>query len=75
MFCKRLTIAITISLLLGWDCVSTSPVHAFSVKEEREYGQKMLAVIRSEFDLLDQPDINQYINKLGQEIVNIAGSQ
>lgn len=35
----------------------------------------MLAVVRSEFDLLDQPDINQYINKLGNEIVSIAGSQ
>ena len=48
---------------------------AFSIKEEREYGQKMLAVIRSQFQLLDEPDINQYINKLGQDIIKIAGGQ
>lgn len=75
MFSKKLTIVITISLLLCWDFFSISPVHAFSIKEEREYGQKMLAVIRSEFDILDQPDIIQYINKLGDEIVSIAGNQ
>ncbi len=75
MFSKRLTIVITISLLLCWDFFSISSLYAFSIKEEREYGQKMLAVIRSEFDILDQPDINQYINKLGDEIVSIAGSQ
>ncbi len=75
MFCKRLIIAISITFLLCWDFFSLAPLYAFSVKEEREYGQKMLAVVRSEFDLLDQPDINQYINKLGNEIVSIAGSQ
>jgi predicted Zn-dependent protease len=75
MFRKKLTIIISISLLLLWDFFSTSQLYAFSIKEEREYGQKMLAVIRSEFDLLDQPDFNQYINKLGHEIVSIAGNQ
>lgn len=75
MFCKKISIALAIALLLCWDFLSLSPLYAFSVKEEREYGQKMLAVIRSEFDLIDQPDINQYINKLGDEIVKIAGNQ
>lgn len=75
MFRKKLPIIISITLVLLWDFFSTSQLYAFSIKEEREYGQKMLAVIRSEFDLLDQPDINQYINKLGHEIVSIAGNQ
>jgi len=75
MFYKKVTIVISIALLLCWDFLATSPGYAFSVKEEREYGQKMLAVIRSEFDILDEPDINQYINKLGQEILAVAGNQ
>jgi predicted Zn-dependent protease len=50
-------------------------VYGFSVKEEREYGQKMLAVIRHQFPLIDEPDINQYINKIGKEIVSVAGGQ
>ena len=50
-------------------------VYGFSVKEEREYGQKMLAVIRHQFPLIDEPDVNQYINKIGKEIVSVAGGQ
>ena len=57
---------------LSW---AISPVHGFSVKDEREYGQKMLAVIRSQFSLLEEPDISQYINSLGAEIINVAGDQ
>ncbi len=75
MFHKKLIIILSIALLLCWDFFSISTLYAFSVKEEREYGQKMLAVIRSEFDILDHPDISQYINKLGNEIVGIAGNQ
>lgn len=55
--------------------VAISEVYGFSVKEEREYGQKMLAVIRHQFPLIDEPDINQYINKIGKEIVSVAGGQ
>lgn len=75
MLRKKLPITIAILLVLIWDFLTISPLHAFSIKEEREYGQKMFAVIRSEFDILDQPDINQYINKLGQEIITVAGNQ
>lgn len=75
MFCKKLTIVTSLTFLLLASLFSVSPLYAFTVKEEREYGQKMLAVIRSQFNLLDQPDINQYINNLGGQIVSIAGSQ
>ncbi|PLX50146.1 MAG: hypothetical protein C0613_04965 [Desulfobulbaceae bacterium] len=75
LFARSLMSILSILLLLGWDLLSVAPAHAFSIKEEREYGQKMVAVIRSEFDLLDYPDINQYINKLGQEIVTNIGNQ
>ena len=50
-------------------------VHAFSVKEEREVGEKLLSIVRKEFRLLDDPDITQYINRLGKEILAVAGPQ
>lgn len=49
--------------------------YAFSVGEERELGEKLLAVVRKEFKLLNDPDITQYINGLGREILTIAGPQ
>ncbi|MBI5558821.1 MAG: M48 family metalloprotease [Deltaproteobacteria bacterium] len=49
--------------------------YAFSVKEEREYGENMLAIIRREFKLLDELDISQYINNLGDSILALAGPQ
>ena len=49
--------------------------HAFSVKEEREYGEKLLTVVRLQFHLLEDPDISQYINSLGREILTVTGSR
>lgn len=49
--------------------------YALSVGEERELGEKLLALVRREFKILDAPDISQYINRLGQEILNVAGPQ
>ncbi len=49
--------------------------YAFSVGEEREVGEKLLSIVRQEFKLLDDPDIAQYINKLGKEILVTAGPQ
>ncbi|MFO7761794.1 MAG: M48 family metalloprotease [Thermodesulfobacteriota bacterium] len=48
---------------------------AFSVKEEREYGRKMLTTIRCEFPLVNELDVNQYFNCLEQEILDAAGPQ
>lgn len=48
---------------------------ALTVGEEREIGQKLLYQIRLAFPLLDDPDISQYINELGQEVLEVAGIQ
>ncbi len=48
---------------------------AFSVGEEKEIGEQLLAVVRKEFKVLDDPDISQYINNLGQEILKVTGPQ
>ena len=48
---------------------------ALTVGEEREIGQQLLFQIRLAFPLLDDPDISQYINELGEEVLEVAGIQ
>ena len=60
-------------LLLQATTVSRSA--AFSVGEERAMGEQLLYQIRLAFPLLDDPDISQYINELGGEVLEIAGFQ
>ena len=48
---------------------------ALTVGEEREIGQQLLYQIRLAFPLLDDPDLSQYINELGQEVLEVAGVQ
>lgn len=47
----------------------------FSVGRERDVGEKMQSLIRKEFKLLDDPDTAQYINDLGQKVLQVAGPQ
>ncbi|RUM37601.1 MAG: hypothetical protein DSY57_03915, partial [Desulfobulbus sp.] len=53
------------------------PVSGFSltIGEEREIGEKLLYSVRTSFKLLDDPDISQYINELGNQVLTIAGPQ
>lgn len=48
---------------------------AFSVGEEREVGEQLLTMVRRSFQLIDEPDVIQYINELGKETLAVAGSQ
>jgi predicted Zn-dependent protease len=48
---------------------------AFTVSEEREVGEKLLSIVRTEFELLDAPDITQYITHIGREVLKEAGPQ
>ncbi len=54
-------------------CVTRSM--AFTVGEERELGEQLLYQIRLAFPLLDDPDLSQYINELGDEVLDVAGVQ
>ena len=54
---------------------SVSAVHAFSIGEERELGEKLLYSVRASFPILGDPDLHQYINGLGQEVLQVAGLQ
>lgn len=51
------------------------PAYPFSIGEEREVGEKLLYSVRSAFVLNDDPDITQYITKLGQSVLGVAGIQ
>ncbi len=46
-----------------------------SIGEEREIGEKLLYTIRKDFHLMDDPDIVQYVYKLGNEVLSAAGPQ
>jgi len=48
---------------------------AFSVGDEKEAGEELLTMVRKEFRLIDEPDILQYINRLGQSTLDVAGTQ
>jgi predicted Zn-dependent protease len=48
---------------------------AFSVGEEREVGEKLLYAVRAAFPIVGEPDIHQYINSLGSEVLAVAGVQ
>lgn len=48
---------------------------AFSVGDEKKAGEQIQATIRQEFVLLDDPDIDQYIGRLGREVLAVAGPQ
>ena len=51
------------------------PAAAFTVGEERELGEALLYQTRLAFTLLDDPDISQYINELGSEVLHVASAQ
>jgi predicted Zn-dependent protease len=66
--------ALVFCLFVGQGLVPTRSF-AFSIGEERDIGEQLLLAVRSEFELIDDPDISQYINRLGQRVLAIAGPQ
>lgn len=52
-----------------------SPGYAFNIGEERKVGEKLLYSVRSSFNLLDDPDITEYITDVGQSVIDVAGIQ
>ncbi len=68
-----LTLFLALSIVLT--PAGVNKTFAFSVGDEKEIGEKLLSVVRKSFKLLDEPDINQYINQLGAEILAVTGTQ
>jgi predicted Zn-dependent protease len=53
----------------------SSYAFGFSVGEERKVGEQLLTMVRRGFKIIDEPDVIQYINDLGRETLEVAGSQ
>jgi beta-barrel assembly-enhancing protease len=51
------------------------PAQGFSIGEEQQLGEQLLYAVRAEFNLLDDPDISQYVNGLGRQVLEAAGPQ
>jgi predicted Zn-dependent protease len=73
---KYLVLAILIFFMTSpAGLLPTEKAYGFTVSEEREVGEKLLSIVRTEFDLLDEPDITQYITRIGREVLKEAGPQ
>ncbi len=66
---------VVFSLLIVCQLVLPINTFAFSIGEERMVGERLIYAIRAEFQILDDPDISQYINDLGQDVLDVAGPQ
>lgn len=70
---QKIWAIVLIVTFLHLSCVR--PVAAFTVGEEREVGEILLYQIRLAFPLVDDPDISQYMNDLGAEVLKAADAQ
>lgn len=68
---KRCVILCMLITALGWPCQS----QALTIGEERLIGQKILYSVRRDLHILDDPDISQYINRLGSQVLQVVGPQ
>ncbi|MCG6929158.1 MAG: M48 family metalloprotease [Desulfofustis sp.] len=65
-------IAATLACVL---ITSTCPpqLRGFTIGEEKELGEKLLYTVRSAFPIIDDPDLYQYLNDIGGEVLEVAG--
>lgn len=76
MILSRLYKSITLLLILSLlQVVNPRLSLSFTVGEEREVGEKLLYAVRAAFPIVGEPDIHQYINNLGDEVLTVAGVQ
>ena len=74
-FLTRIILLVFIISGVLQNCYRLDPAFAFSVGDEKEVGEELMTMVRKEFRLLDEPDILQYINRLGQSTLEVAGPQ
>lgn len=72
---RRLIVFWACLLFLGGQLLVPPAARSLTIGEERDIGEKLLYKIRTEFHLLDDPDISQYINRLGRMVIAQAGPQ
>lgn len=77
-FAGRFFISLAVAVCIypvNLQTVKQQSANAFSIGEEKEVGRKLLSIVHKEFDLLDDPDIVQYVTEIGRDILKIAGTQ
>lgn len=52
-----------------------SAAQSFSVGEEKKVGEQLLYAVRSSFPIIDDPDLQQYLSNIGEEVLEVAGIQ
>lgn len=70
---KKIAVLFLTAVLLCGSCQNVFA--AFTVTEERKVGEQLLAIVRRQFTILDDPDISQYFNSLGKTVIKQAGPQ
>ena len=71
---SRAVLFFMVGLAASWS-LCPCPALALSIGEERLIGQKILYSVRRELQVLDDPDIHQYINRLGGKVLKVVGPQ
>jgi predicted Zn-dependent protease len=77
MLIKNKIISIfTMVTFLASSLVITVPEgHCITIQEEREMSKEFMVVVRSQFPLIDDPIINDYVNRVGQRILAVVPPQ
>ena len=50
-------------------CFIATAVFSITVKEEEDMSRQMMAMIYKHFDIIDDPVVVMYVNKIGQRIL------
>jgi beta-barrel assembly-enhancing protease len=72
-FKKIICFWMVLALVAGWQPAAS--VHALSIKEEKELADAFLKAVHQAFEVVDDPMINDYINRVGQSIVSVFPPQ
>lgn len=72
---KRFVLRLVACIVLFVQALYPLQVFALTIGEERRIGEYLLFSIRRELPVLDDPDISQYINNLGQQVLENIGPQ
>ncbi len=62
-------VAIGVVLILAFGSLVPSAVFSITIKEEEDMSRQMMAMIHKYFDIVDDPNIVSYVNKIGNRIL------
>ncbi len=72
-FKKIISLWVMLAFVIGWQPAAS--VHALSIKEEKELADAFLKAVNQSYEIIDDPMINDYINRVGQNIVSVFPPQ